>query len=219
MRTFKNLTILFGIVALTACNQATMEGSWLEPVPGMPGKQQGLTLKADGSAVSIHMATLQYEKWKHEGNTLFLSGTSIGNKQSIPFTDTLTVERLTPDSLILRKGELLLRYAKYDKGSSSQSTLASQTAFVNELQPVKGELIIGHEVRSFVAEGDTTRYWVTDGTGNLLQKYNEETKGIKNGKPVYVELEVIDMGKAKEGFATDYTSVYHVLKIHKLKAK
>lgn len=27
------------------------------------------------------------------------------------------------------------------------------------------------------------------------------TKGVKNGKPVYVELEVIDMGKADDGFA------------------
>ena len=50
-------------------------------------------------------------------------------------------------------------------------------------------------------EGDSTDYWIVDKTGELLQKYDGETKGIKNGTPVYVELEVIDMGKSDEGFA------------------
>ena len=53
----------------------------------------------------------------------------------------------------------------------------------------------------------------------LLQKYDGETKGIKNGTPVYVELEVIDMGKSDEGFAADYAGVYHVMKINKITVK
>lgn len=48
---------------------------------------------------------------------------------------------------------------------------------------------------SFTSEGGSTDYWIVDKTGELLQKYDGETKGIKNGTPVYVELEVIDMGK------------------------
>lgn len=59
----------------------------------------------DGSAFSIHMATLKYEKCRKEGNLLFLSGISIGNHQNISFTDTLTVEKLTQDSLILKRGK------------------------------------------------------------------------------------------------------------------
>ena len=43
---------------------------------------------------------------------MLLSGTSIGNHQNISFTDTLTIEKLTQDSLTLKRGELLLRYAK-----------------------------------------------------------------------------------------------------------
>lgn len=46
------------------------------------------------------------------GNRLLLSGTSIGNHQNISFTDTLTIEKLTQDSLILKRGELLLKYAR-----------------------------------------------------------------------------------------------------------
>ena len=67
-----------------------------------------------------------------------------------------------------------------------------------KLLSVKGKLIIGHETRSFTSEGDSTDYWIVDKTGELLQKYDGETKGIKNGTPVYVELEVIDMGKSDE---------------------
>lgn len=81
---------------------------------------------------------------------------------------------------------------------------------------VKGELVIGHEVCSFIAEGDSVDYWVSDETGELTQKYDEVTKGVKNGTPVYVELEVVDMGKADDGFAANYASVYQVKKINKM---
>ena len=47
-----------------------------------------------------------------------------------------------------------------------------------------------------------------------MQKYDDMTKGIKNGKPVYVELEVVDMGKADDGFAADYEGVYPVSYTH-----
>ena len=87
MKRLRDLTAVLGMVALTACNNASIEGSWVEPVPGMPGMQQGFVLDGDGSASSINMATLKYEAWKK-------------------------VEKLTQDSLILKRGELLLRYAK-----------------------------------------------------------------------------------------------------------
>ena len=37
------------------------------------------------------------------------------------------------------------------------------------------------------AEGDSADYWIVDETGELMQKYDDMTKGVKNGKPVYVE--------------------------------
>ena len=52
-----------------------------------------------------------------------------------------------------------------------------------------------------------------------MQKYDDMTKGIKNGKPVYVELEVVDMGKADDGFAADYEGVYQIMKINKMALK
>ncbi len=70
MKRLRDLTAVLGMVALTACNNASIEGSWVEPVPGMPGMQQGFVLDGDGSASSINMATLKYEAWKKVGNRL-----------------------------------------------------------------------------------------------------------------------------------------------------
>ena len=66
MEIFRNLTVVLAITTLVACNDVTIEGSWVEPVPGISNLKQGFTLEANGSASSINMATLKYEKcYKH----------------------------------------------------------------------------------------------------------------------------------------------------------
>ena len=62
-------------------------------------------------ASSINMATLQYETWESKDGKLILTGKSIGNHRTLSFTDTLMIEKLTQDSLILSKGDYVLRYA------------------------------------------------------------------------------------------------------------
>ncbi len=207
--------------ALVACtSDASIEGEWVEPVPGMENCMQGISLQAGGKASSVNMATLQYESWKREGSQLVLSGKSIGNGLTIPFSDTLLVEKLTQDSLILKKGTLVLRYSR------SEGKQSGDTVPMAELVPAKklsfqteGTLVFSHEVRSFVPAGDSVSYWVTDKTGDLARKYDELTKGVKNGTPVYAELEVVDMGKSDEGFAESYASVYQVVDVKKMSLK
>ena len=46
------------VVGLAACSGVQIEGSWIEPVPGMPEMVQGVTLENGGRATSINMATL-----------------------------------------------------------------------------------------------------------------------------------------------------------------
>lgn len=111
-KAFKSLGVVLGIVSLTSCTNMSLEGSWVEPVPGMPDMQQGFILEASGIASSINMATLQYETWKQKDNQLILSGKSIGNHQTLTFSDTLAIERLTQDSLILKKGDQTWKYSK-----------------------------------------------------------------------------------------------------------
>lgn len=199
---------------LTACEQgAKIEGSWVEPVPGMENMKQGFTLEENGKASSINMATLLYESWEKKGNSLILSGKSVGNHQTIAFTDTLVIEGLSADQLILKKGTQARTYTRIAKDSIETLSRSDAPA---EAIPVKGTLVLGHEVRSFTAEGDTLAYWVIDKSGDLTARYDELTKGVKNGTPVYAELEVENKGKSEEGFAKDYAGVYHVIKVNKL---
>lgn len=92
---------------------AKITGNWVEPVPGMPGQFQGISLQSEGKAESINMATLQYESWDRIGHVIFLNGKSIGNGMTIEFTDTLLIKSCTKDSLILAsKDGMEIRYAK-----------------------------------------------------------------------------------------------------------
>ena len=106
------VVMLLGI--LTACggNSMSVVGAWVEPVPGMEGKVQGVKIEEGGNASSINMATLVYESWKQKGDQLILTGKSIGNGQTIEFTDTLEIIMLSADSLILVNGEIEFHYAK-----------------------------------------------------------------------------------------------------------
>ncbi len=100
------LAALLSLSLLSGCaNQpdeaaGALLGTWTEPVPGQPGSVQGFELEADGSARSVNMATLQYERWRLQDGALVLEGKSIGNGQTIPFTETLRIERLTDKTLV-----------------------------------------------------------------------------------------------------------------------
>ena len=201
---------------LIACSsEAGIEGNWVEPVPGMENMTQGFSLKADGKASSINMTTLQYDAWKQEGGRLILSGKSIGNGITIPVSDTFVVEKLTPDSLILKKQLLTLKYSRAETAGETvpmaKLVPAKKLSFVTE-----GTLVFAHETRSFTPSGSPVSYWVVDKTGKLSEDYDRLTGGVKNGTPVYAELEVVDMGKSDEGFAKSYESVYQVVKINGL---
>lgn len=95
-----------------AAASAEITGNWIEPVPGMPEQFQGISFMEDGSAQSINMATLQYESWDRIGNVIFLKGKSIGNDQTIEFTDTLVITGITADSLKVARGGQETSYAR-----------------------------------------------------------------------------------------------------------
>ncbi len=169
----KNFIPLIAIAVLCAAchDKTTLTGDWIEPVPGTTNTIQGFSLKENGEATSINMATLQYKSWAQEDNRLILSGESIGNHQTISFSDTLKICKLSEDSLILKKGDLVKTYTR-PKSIIPATPIqpAISTTFT-----VKGKLVIGHEVRSFIAEGDTTSYWIIDDSGTLKEEYEKIT--------------------------------------------
>ncbi len=104
--------LLLAAIACVACSGNKIEGQWVEPVPGMPSQVQGVSLREGGVASSINMATLQYDRWKQQGDTLILSGKSIGNGMTISFVDTLLIDELTDERLTLRSGDWVVAYKR-----------------------------------------------------------------------------------------------------------
>ncbi|MDD6210600.1 MAG: lipocalin family protein [Bacteroidales bacterium] len=91
-----------------------IQGTWLEPNPINPKEKQGITLNQDGTAASVNMATLVFENWNLVPyEYLILESKSIGNGQTIESEDTLRVDKLDADSLVLSKnGFVVWRFAR-----------------------------------------------------------------------------------------------------------
>lgn len=197
---------------LISCHQnKNVTGEWVENIPGMEYMKQGFRLEKDGTASSINMETLKYESWKTEENKLILSGKSIGNGTIIPFSDTLSICKLTDDSLIVKRFAMTRRFVRWHISGNDKKENQYTNNQKEQTMTVIGTLVMGHEVRSFTAKGDTTEYWITDKTGRLTELYNKAVPdGMQNYTPVYTELKVIDRGKSDEGFAAEYAGVYEI---------
>lgn len=109
LKSISGVMILF---ALISCNRTSIEGVWVEPIPGMGNMVQGISLEKGGVALSVNMESLQYETWEKCGDFLILSGKSIGNHQTLSFSDTLIIEDLTPNKLTLKRDNLTLNYQR-----------------------------------------------------------------------------------------------------------
>lgn len=86
-------------------------GSWIKPIDGMNGFD-GIEIKDGGLASSINSSTLLYETWTQNDEDLVLSGKSIGNGQTITFSNCYKVKKCDSDSLILVGGNTTLRFAR-----------------------------------------------------------------------------------------------------------
>lgn len=99
-------------VIITPAPRPTILGGWVEPIPGIGG-EQGVFFEKEGVASSINMSTLVYKSWMQNGDTLILTGESIGNGQTIQFTEKAVIEKLDADSLIINiDNNRIARYSK-----------------------------------------------------------------------------------------------------------
>ena len=70
-------------------------GRWTVPDPIAPAKVMGVELQTEGRALPIYMATLIYTGWEEQGEAgkILLKGQSIGNGQTIGFTETGVISK------------------------------------------------------------------------------------------------------------------------------
>ncbi|MDI3318491.1 lipocalin family protein [Pinibacter soli] len=93
-------------------DKQSLTGRWAEPIPGNEKEIQGFELLSDSSAKSINSATLIYTKWWAASDSLHLVSKSIGNHTEGIDTMAYKIISLTKDSLILKDGEVVLRYKR-----------------------------------------------------------------------------------------------------------
>ncbi|GEM_PF-427148 len=173
------------------------------------------TLYTDGTAQSDNMTTLLYQEWHLKGDKLFLVVKSIGNKQSFIDTIAYSIQKLNNSELTLKREDLILEYKKVNKNNETIQSEGNKTLSEQKSKTLKGELILGHEARTFKPCGSDKTFWISDKTGKLKQLYTELTKSEKPYSPIFAEIEVIDKGRAKEGFPADYESTYEIIKVLK----
>jgi len=94
--------------AITSEDDSLFVGSWVEPIPGNESEVQGFTLNEDGSASSINMNTLLYQKWVLKKGQLILTAKSIGNHTSSVDDMVYSIELIGKNSLTINNG-----YASY----------------------------------------------------------------------------------------------------------
>ena len=93
---------VLAVMAVACAKTPAIEGTWIQPIPGFSsGEMQGITLEKGGKASSVNMATLTYETWTRNGNTLVLTGKSLGNGQTIEVNLQYNIKELTDDTLAL----------------------------------------------------------------------------------------------------------------------
>ncbi|QJB34562.1 lipocalin family protein [Chitinophaga oryzae] len=80
---------------------AKLIGKWIQPVAGLDKEMQGFQLRKNGTARSINMYTLVYEKWTLNNDTLFLWSHSEGVKDTSAVVDTTIIRELSDTSLVL----------------------------------------------------------------------------------------------------------------------
>ncbi|WP_298737056.1 lipocalin family protein [uncultured Chitinophaga sp.] len=80
-----------------------LTGKWMRPVAGRDKETQGFDLRKDGSAQSINMYTLVYEKWALSKDTLLLWHHTEGveQKDSAATVDTTIIKDLTDTTLVI----------------------------------------------------------------------------------------------------------------------
>lgn len=98
----KKIFILLSVVLMGCEKCPDIAGRWVQPVPGMENVAQGFELKESGAAASINMATLVYKTWRRpDCDTIVMTGDSIGNGQTIEFSETYHISMPDNDTLVL----------------------------------------------------------------------------------------------------------------------
>ena len=103
---------VFAIVLLAlgmmSCGPSPV-GTWVEKTGG--SEESGFTLNKDGSASSINMSYVVFDKWEKNGDLLILKGDNTGLVKR-EFSDTMKIESISETELTLSQAGYTVSYIK-----------------------------------------------------------------------------------------------------------
>ena len=110
---------------------ARLLGRWIEAEDGMG---MGIEFEAGGTARSIGMQTLIFTGWEQlPDGGLKLNGYSIGNGNTITFSEEWEIQELEPDRLTIAQSDLTLRFRR----ETEEDALAREEREAAAAQPQK----------------------------------------------------------------------------------
>lgn len=105
--------LLFSALALSfmmiSCSDPLV-GTWVQPKTSY-SDEQGFVLEKNGKASSVNMDFMTVNSWEKKGDFLIIKGENTGSVKG-EFSDTLIIEELTEDKLVLSQSGYSVTYRK-----------------------------------------------------------------------------------------------------------
>ena len=195
------IVIMVSSILLSSCSNSNRDiskdnlvGNWIEVMPVNKHIIQGINLNSDGTASSIGMATLLYDSWEQvDKSKITLTGKSIGNRQTINFTDTLDIVSLKNDTLTLGKGDMYrILYVKKESDNripvNSVTNSGGTVCFSFNADSSKVNIFLPEEelVLTQKHKADGRSVWnIEDDDTYLLEKSENEWIISRRGRLLY----------------------------------
>lgn len=98
-------------IAYSVINLASLMGDWVTPNPLDGSGYIGISLHEGGVASGIDQTTLEYRSWRISNGKLLIVSIPDGGGE-LEETDTMTIVRIDPDSLVISNHEFEYRYGR-----------------------------------------------------------------------------------------------------------
>lgn len=101
----KRIIVLAAVaICMAGCKSEKYDicGTWIHSP--QTGWGVGFSLNEDGTAKSVNLGPMLFDTWKREGDKLIINGRNVVNGIGLEFVDTLKIDKLTADSLVVSSG-------------------------------------------------------------------------------------------------------------------
>ncbi len=108
MKKLLGFTLTMMTLGMMSCTPSAV-GTWIQPTGGT--EEIGFTLNNDGTASSLNMGFVEFEKWEKKGDLLILKGKNIGSMKR-DFSDTMKIENISKTEMTLSQAGYSVTYIK-----------------------------------------------------------------------------------------------------------